>query len=247
VETDGTRQGKRSGKSRGPPNATAKLRQGGRWLRDRSGLTGGRQTYTWGSLRKGRSGAAGERPWTGCTCNGEIRNTRHEYDLHGLLRRRGDEVRDRIARADRSELDDRESWQKRSVWDPVELDEAKIRTRHEERGPQSLVSFVVPFRGDAALLRCRPSSYQSSHPSGDIEGSSLVFAYNLTGADADQLTRRFGSDLAAVKEWLTWSRADVEQHNQEMRQAVDGWISERLARLERNETVVKDLGYPEEN
>ena len=105
--------------------------------------------------------------------------------------------------------------------------------------------YFVPTTGATSLLRCRPSTYSLD---GGIDASyqddELVFVYDRTSEEATGVGDEFKRDLKRLKQYLGWAAQDVRQHNQEIEEQIDRWLSARREKVLHDRNIVANLGYP---
>lgn len=106
-------------------------------------------------------------------------------------------------------------------------------------------TYHVPFRdGDSALFSLRSSTYSSNFPAAIVAENELRFTYEDTGHDASRIINEFASDLASTKQFLARLDVDVQQYNQQLPSAARNRLTERRAKLAKDQAVVESLGYP---
>jgi hypothetical protein len=107
----------------------------------------------------------------------------------------------------------------------------------------TIFTYFVPFAGNAAVFRCRPSYYSSNFPEAAIDEQELIFAYEDTRHDTDGIRNKFAADLEETKKLLAWSDNDIRSHNENVAQTSRTKLADRRAKLTRDEQVVQQLGY----
>lgn len=147
------------------------------------------------------------------------------------------------------------------------LDEARIEIDHREtkidvsRDPQRIAfhinpgkpayvtgtsyTYHVPFSdGDSALFSLRSSTYSSNFPAAVVGENELRFTYEDPGHDANRVSNEFANDLKSTKEFLARLDTDVQQYNQQLPTAARNRLTERRAKLTKDQAIVQTLGYP---
>ena len=147
--------------------------------------------------------------------------------------------------------------------EPVVIDESAIQVDYGDaqvdvsrrfeygimgRGPHYVtgtrIVFHIPFSGDQNLFKCRPSRYKLSSPRADIRESELVFVYEGTTRDTQNVDNEFKRDLNDLKESLGWITNDVKQFNSTIHQNVNDRIGQRRDKLLHDRKIVANLGFP---
>jgi len=112
------------------------------------------------------------------------------------------------------------------------------------------ITLRVPFTGESALVKYRPSSYSSSPPRGHVEhhgeqGSQLVLSRALP---ADQDEREFNrwieNELDCVRRLVATARQDVEAFNARLEQQARSAVVARRQQLERQNALLGNLKIP---
>jgi hypothetical protein len=106
-------------------------------------------------------------------------------------------------------------------------------------------TYHVPFRdGDPALFSVRSSTFSSNFPAATVGENELRFTYEDAGHDASRISNEFANDLASTKQFLARLDTDVQQYNQQLPTAGRNRLTERRAKLTKDQAVVQSLGYP---
>jgi hypothetical protein len=110
--------------------------------------------------------------------------------------------------------------------------------------PATFAVFVVPFTGDARLLRHRPSRFNYNLPRGRIEGQELRFRYTRTGHDPAAMRTEFDRDMQNVSNYIAWGTEDVEQYNRGLPQQIRLQLDSRKEKFLKDRGLVEALGFP---
>lgn len=164
-------------------------------------------------------------------------------DLPSMLRDQRKKMLEAIRNSAKDKLKDRTYWAVRFRVNPLEIDEAGITTRG--RHDENRVDFIVPFTGDRELFDCQPSAMGSPKPQASYGPGHLYFEYRTQGSTGAQIKERFQKELNWLKQYLEWSRQDVDAFNAELEKDLGKAIADRLAKLDSDDALMKDLGYPE--
>ena len=106
------------------------------------------------------------------------------------------------------------------------------------------VIYNVPFTGDAAVLRKRPSTWTQRVPRAVITDSELRFVYEVQSSQVASTKASFDCDLSDTKQWLGWANDDLEQFNTKLAAVIEEGINQRNSRLQAASEGLAGLGLP---
>ena len=106
------------------------------------------------------------------------------------------------------------------------------------------ITFFVPFSGDAALFKYRPSTFSLNPPRGVVRGNELVFVYDRTKQDASNIGTEFDRDLSNVQQNLSRIADQVRQFNSTIYTAASQQIAARRQKLLQDRGIIESLGFP---
>jgi hypothetical protein len=110
--------------------------------------------------------------------------------------------------------------------------------------PGQRVRYFIPFEGDPIIWQCKPSTFNFNPPRGKIEGSELVFEFDVPNEKLSATKDFFQAELSSVKQWIQYTDADVEVHNQRLPQLLEGALNFRRKQLEQVAEQFQGLGIP---
>lgn len=167
-----------------------------------------------------------------------------EGDLSDALHPQIDQMRQAIASTPHDEVPQApEYWLDIYGAVPITLSEDAIKTNRPEEG---VVTFIVPFTGTAELLKYRPKGSSRSHPEAEFGFDEIYFTYDMDQPRGqDRVKEAFQKDLELLKKWLDWSKREVDEFNQELVGVLDRSLADRKIELDTDDSLMKDLGYPE--
>ena len=191
-------------------------------------------------------------------------------DLNGTLESQQKRIVDEISSLDEERIlgtpheDIIDYFVKKFYVEPIQLEESKIqvgygdaqidvRNRFEfavfDYGRPAYVqgtriTFYIPFSGDYQLFHCRPSTFSLNPPRGAADKTEVVFTYDLTSVDREQVQSEFNGHLASVKKYIGWIRQDVENFNSNIRAIASERLASRREKLLRDRELVESLGFP---
>ena len=106
------------------------------------------------------------------------------------------------------------------------------------------VTFFIPFKGDAGLLKCKPATFYFNPPRADLKTGELRMVYEGTTTDAPQIEPNFKRHLENLKEYLSWIARDVAPFNSTLREKVRQRIEARRDKLRKDKGLVEGIGFP---
>lgn len=100
-----------------------------------------------------------------------------------------------------------------------------IQTRGEGEG--DIITYHVPFDGDAELFQCMSEVHCANIPTGKVMNSELTKSYrNMTGID-DNADVAFERDMSSVRQHVELMHVEIEGINAQLRQTLPGLIDAR--------------------
>ena len=106
------------------------------------------------------------------------------------------------------------------------------------------ISYHMPFVGDSALFRYRPSSFTRSPPCADVTNNEIIVKVSEAGDGIDYIDREFERNFDEIKRWLSWTSEDAEEFNRSLPSQIEDKINERKNRLIRHNTLASKLRFP---
>jgi hypothetical protein len=100
----------------------------------------------------------------------------------------------------------------------------------------------VPFSGDAALFKYRPSIFSTSPPRGEVRGNVIVFRYWSDAPAADQVRGELDRWLKEVNQHLDWQRGSYAGFNASLANSARSAVTRRRDKLLSNQNLVAGLG-----
>jgi hypothetical protein len=108
--------------------------------------------------------------------------------------------------------------------------------------PATEIVISIPFSGDAAFFRIRPSTFSLNPPRGVISGNELRLSYIQETPDGQSLKQRYESDLRQINESLRNLVEMAQQFHNELPNLVRTKVQERKKRLLSADGLVAALG-----
>ncbi len=146
----------------------------------------------------------------------------------------------------------------------MEQEEVQVDVSHDpsrrffsdNRGPKMVpglrITVSFPFRGDAGLWNCQPSTYTSSPPRARIRsnldrGDKVILIYDKPSdsfGDGTRLRQDIDRTVGEIQKYLGWQTSDVANHNSQLRLRIEQQVKNRRERLATHEHVLKALNIP---
>lgn len=108
----------------------------------------------------------------------------------------------------------------------------------------TMVTFYVPYKGDANLFKCRPSTFTYNPPRASVTETEIRLTYTLTNHDATKVKSTFERDLSEIRKWLDWMEKDVSPFNLSVRDKARQRIDTRREKLLKDQGLAASLGLP---
>jgi hypothetical protein len=106
------------------------------------------------------------------------------------------------------------------------------------------ITFLVPFVGHGDLLRCRPSSFTTVRPHGELGQHEVRFEYPSVDHEAERIKSAFDRDLRDVQQYLGFVRENTDQFNGTLARDVMQAIEKRRRKLLNDQGFASSLGFP---
>ncbi|RKY06560.1 MAG: hypothetical protein DRP56_07205 [Planctomycetota bacterium] len=108
----------------------------------------------------------------------------------------------------------------------------------------TIISYHIPFEGEGSFFRLQPSSYSFSPPRGTIYHNELILSYTFEKSSPEEISSKFNSQLAEIKEYLENLRSDFEPFNGKIKGIAKKHIEARKEKLLADQGIVASLGFP---
>ena len=111
--------------------------------------------------------------------------------------------------------------------------------------PGVRVRYYVAYRGDKQLWEGQASSFTLSPPSASsITDGELVFGFLVPGTDVAPTKAEFDEQMRRINEYLTWSRNEVNQHNEAILPLLRSALVRRREEVAKTQAGIEALGLP---
>lgn len=107
------------------------------------------------------------------------------------------------------------------------------------------VTIAIPFSGSASLFKCRPSTYTSGPPIGEIKDSKEIhLTYARRDANHEAIQSQLDKDKGEIRQYLQWLNEDVRNHNSNLRAMAEQHIQARRERALSSAKLLESLNIP---
>ncbi|MDG4668646.1 hypothetical protein [Mycobacterium sp. 236(2023)] len=114
---------------------------------------------------------------------------------------------------------------------------------HTHRVPRFVL--VVPFEGERVVFTQRASTSSTNPPRVlALEMDELHLLIDNPPSDGAAVRAAFDDQIANIERYLGWSRAQIEQHNRQLRDELPGLVKARREELAATRKLQADAGYP---
>lgn len=110
--------------------------------------------------------------------------------------------------------------------------------------PHTRFVFELPFRGDAALFRVRPSHFWDPPLRGIVSQNTLQLIFDVRNPRAEDLKDLVFKRLERVKESLEQLRGHFSLYNETLSQSLLACLKERQRKLLEGRQLATSLGFP---
>ena len=101
----------------------------------------------------------------------------------------------------------------------------------------------MPFTGNGNLFRLRPNTFSSMPPRAIVQNGHLVLQVAGVQLEQARVSNELKSQIADIKKYLDWQRADTNPFNIGLRELARGSIERRKQKLLNNRNLVAGLGF----
>lgn len=108
----------------------------------------------------------------------------------------------------------------------------------------------IPFSGDHNLLRTKTSTWSTVFPTGEIRqnrdgtGKIVMIFRQPYDADPAQIKSSIERNLNTIKEYVGWSKSQVDAYNQSLPNIVKQAVNFRREKLKKQNSIADILGIP---
>lgn len=117
--------------------------------------------------------------------------------------------------------------------------------------PGTNVTISIPFTGDPQLWKCKTSTWTTVLPHGEIRSGrggaagELILSFSRPHDESpDAFKRMYDSELSTIRQYLSWSRTEIEAFNANLEKNIRPAIHARRERLKKHSGIADLLGIP---
>jgi hypothetical protein len=108
----------------------------------------------------------------------------------------------------------------------------------------TVVTYFIPFTGEADLFKYQPSTFTTSWPIGRVRDGHVEFRYESADATADAVRLEMESAIQRVLQWIGFVNEEVERFNARLPTVAGGVVEERVAKVRADRDLAVALGVP---
>ncbi len=191
-------------------------------------------------------------------------------DLGGTLDKLAAKARGTIMKLDATELDPQnedalfEHLTHEFVVNPLQLHRDKMTQQGpreveiEIRGHQAFpyvenhvrvrgieVTFIIPFNGDPWLFKCRPNSWTTVYPEGQIAGQEYRLALRDPEKNADRVAKNRNWQLQHVDDYIRRQADQIQSFNDAIVRLFHETVAQRRQELQANQAFAEAFDVPQ--
>jgi stress response protein YsnF len=107
------------------------------------------------------------------------------------------------------------------------------------RGTRSVVH--IPFTGDRDLFRMRPTTHNMSPPRAEVKGDEVTIVWEGRAGEIAQAKSYMDQIVGQIQTYAAWSKANVDEFNNQLKRNLAGWLQSRKQHLEQNKALTTAL------
>jgi hypothetical protein len=107
------------------------------------------------------------------------------------------------------------------------------------------IVLAVPYEGEKVVFTLRANTSSTNPPRVlRLQDHELHLVVDNPPDDGAQLKANFEEQIAHIEKYLSWSREQIERHNQQIQNEVPNMVAERREQLLATRNLQADTGYP---
>lgn len=107
----------------------------------------------------------------------------------------------------------------------------------------TMITFYIPFTGEALFFTVQPSSFYMQRYYGDIRNGCLVYSISNTDHNSEYVKNTFERYLREIKEYLETQRKESVSYNSSLGSIIRSQIQTRKEKILKDRNMVATLGY----
>lgn len=104
---------------------------------------------------------------------------------------------------------------------------------------------VVPFEGERVVFTLRANTSSTNPPRVlKLANQELHLVIDNPPNDPAAIRTNFDEQIANIEKYLSWSRAQIDKHNRQLREELPSLVENRRSQLTASSKLHADTGYP---
>lgn len=129
--------------------------------------------------------------------------------------------------------------------EPTEVDQQFVDFGERYTRRVTRLVLVVPFEGEKDVFTLRANTSSTMLPQVlRLQDREIHLAVDNPSNDPAAVKGAFDEQIANIEQYLSWSRQDIDRHNQQMRTEVPGMVAKRREELLATRNLQAQIGYP---
>lgn len=133
------------------------------------------------------------------------------------------------------------------AWMPDATEVKQEFTQFGERYTRTVTRLVlvIPYEGERVVFTMRANQGTFTRPQVlELGDNELRLAVDGLSKDSARVRAQFDEQIHAIQQHLTWSRAQIDQHNHQIKDDVPGMVAQRREQLLAVRNMQAEIGYP---
>lgn len=106
------------------------------------------------------------------------------------------------------------------------------------------IHYYIPYSGDKDLFLCRPSTFSSLIPFGEVKENEIILTIDTLEKDPLKIRELSGRNISNIQQHVSWVNGDVLGFNNSLKGKITSYILSRKEKLDINSSIINSLGYP---
>ncbi len=112
---------------------------------------------------------------------------------------------------------------------------------------RQVITYHIPFSGEAKLFKCVPSTFSTYPPEGTIVNGNINFSYVIFDTNKDQIKNYFDRQINSLRSYINNITTDVNAFNNDLERFVKEIIDMRKSNILSRKNLLISLGVPIQN
>jgi hypothetical protein len=110
--------------------------------------------------------------------------------------------------------------------------------------PGTVITYFVPFTGEADLFKYQPSTFTTSWPVGRVRDGHVEFRFESADATADAVKRHMDDAIERCRTWIGFVNPEVNAFNEQLPAWARGAVDLRVTKVRSDRDLVASLDVP---